>query len=1293
MEYKQVNFDEITEAKKKKKVADSITYSTGYPDWDIAQFNKHMGTGGLGSADQIPHIPNGDTLPNGPVADAGSSDGASDAGSSAGEGGAVGENLAEALSNVTLDQVLARVKPEYQEIIKNTLLQLKDHYLKLSSEEQDKALDNLVDFVWFNKDFPMPAFEEAAIDPSEAEYYDEKGLGNIAIDFVVPPELYMSVEESLKNKLTEASGATAYTYGRYDPELKVLKFPYFGENTTDKNVVIGMAKGESLAAKDALMVVFECPQNIIKDKNTEEILKQGTAIKAFKNGNETTEINAKEKPEENKSEEKPEESKPEQASNSTNTKLTAEEAKAALEKAYPNNARQIKLVLGMAKKAGIVESLNEGSEEYLNNNLQEDVTKELKIQNNENIEKDIEELEPPIDPEYFPNNMGINLSSVKKEIWVQQDDGQLKSVEVEFDPAEEKEKLTEAHLDYYTQKAKMQGLENRTRGFNAAAASDEKLEYNWRLCKDENLPYARSVMEAEMKRRGGRLAALLKPKANLNVVITEDDITSRGLETVRGLVQPSDLPKYYSFKIAVIHLLFALFSNKTDIANAIRDEILAAWDGINLQQLKDILTNTINNKDVTAKIKNICAGYNESLKEDTVYSHREEKSFKLPNEISLINQKTVEDFIKSLAPEEEFKVGYVTPVYFYKELENLFTLIKATELIGYTGMDYRDVIADKNVADHSDRVANAQRQIDTYKDGAWGQKLNKDGEKFSTSYRATNKLALNPLKANSADEYEEVTDAAGNIVLDNNGERVYKTDANGEKIVKQHYDLSKILFYPEVGSTPVVHYYLDLRDGQGFRKVKRELLVNYLYKKVMEMAFARDNAVSQADAKRVVKYGFKDIKDFADQYPGLTFDNYLKAIKNGEDPAEWNKNHPFSSRWTIGDFTLKVQKMLTQDAATISSAQLNVGMGMNRDVTAYEDKPQVRALYSNQVYYLDGRPGTYGKVLSEDLDEGIVFSDNAQRCQIKDLIDSPEGRLILKRLQVGREGNGDSLGFGSYPRYLKADEIEKLKDEWIYYEDSGDCWYARFEKPVNEIRAILGLEPQDEFGRSIKKDESLELKEAKHYAPTFHIDYTIKGEDWEESIDIEAESETEAIEILAEKENVAFEDIEVNNCWQWTSDDFARAEDNRKQWDDMFYNEALELKEAKRYVKRYYVRPQNIFCSNKEDILKALIRIGDENCSIYSLKNLGDHDDVHLLKPEDIIYYYDDHVLYDKNHVQVMDYDLFVKHEEERKKYANIDAASDADFNQEYDDRLTTASLKDKEAVANYRAINKKDIK
>lgn len=116
----------------------------------------------------------------------------------------------------------------------------------------------------------------------------------------------------------------------------------------------------------------------------------------------------------------------------------------------------------------------------------------------------------------------------------------------------------------------------------------------------------------------------------------------------------------------------------------------------------------------------------------------------------------------------------------------------------------------------------------------------------------------------------------------------------------------------------------------------------------------------------------------------------------------------------------------------------------------------------------------------------------------------------------------------------------------------------------------------------------------------------------------------------------------------------------------------MNLTEAKRYIKRYYIRPQNVFASNKAEILQRLAEVEADgaNCSVYSLKALEDHDDVHLLQPKDIIYYYDEGVLYDKNHVPVLDYDLNVKNEEERPKIS-ADATSDERFKDVYQDRMT----------------------
>lgn len=113
------------------------------------------------------------------------------------------------------------------------------------------------------------------------------------------------------------------------------------------------------------------------------------------------------------------------------------------------------------------------------------------------------------------------------------------------------------------------------------------------------------------------------------------------------------------------------------------------------------------------------------------------------------------------------------------------------------------------------------------------------------------------------------------------------------------------------------------------------------------------------------------------------------------------------------------------------------------------------------------------------------------------------------------------------------------------------------------------------------------------------------------------------------------------------------------------------LTEAKREVRRYFIRPQNIFCANKAEIIKALIDIGDQNCSVYTLKYLGPEKDINKLTNKDIIYYYDDEILYDKNHVKVMDYDLYIKHEEERQKFSgDIEDVPEEKFNDEYEDRI-----------------------
>lgn len=141
-----------------------------------------------------------------------------------------------------------------------------------------------------------------------------------------------------------------------------------------------------------------------------------------------------------------------------------------------------------------------------------------------------------------------------------------------------------------------------------------------------------------------------------------------------------------------------------------------------------------------------------------------------------------------------------------------------------------------------------------------------------------------------------------------------------------------------------------------------------------------------------------------------------------------------------------------------------------------------------------------------------------------------------------------------------------------------------------------------------------------------------------------------------------------NKMMGTSEDNSSAAADNNNN------SESCGLTEAKRYVRRYYIRPQNIFCSNKAEIIKALIEIGNANCSVYTLNNLGDEKDVSKLMNNDIIYYYDDGILYDKNKVKVMDYDLSIKKEENRKHLTNVTKTPNKEFKDVYADRMTTAT-------------------
>ena len=111
-------------------------------------------------------------------------------------------------------------------------------------------------------------------------------------------------------------------------------------------------------------------------------------------------------------------------------------------------------------------------------------------------------------------------------------------------------------------------------------------------------------------------------------------------------------------------------------------------------------------------------GMAEGLNEATAYSNAVhiQGDFEIPDEVKILDQKQIEDALIGLEIEEEFKVGYVRPLYLYKELVDLFEIVKTTELVGYTGIDYIEARADlDNNRDARLAVAKKVAQLDNDK--------------------------------------------------------------------------------------------------------------------------------------------------------------------------------------------------------------------------------------------------------------------------------------------------------------------------------------------------------------------------------------------------------------------------------------------------------------------------------------------------------------------------------------------------------------------------------------------------
>ena len=345
------------------------------------------------------------------------------------------------------------------------------------------------------------------------------------------------------------------------------------------------------------------------------------------------------------------------------------------------------------------------------------------------------------------------------------------------------------------------------------------------------------------------------------------------------------------------------------------------------------------------------------IDEEKIYAARINKEVEVPMSTKIIAQNEVEKFISNLEPEEEFTVGYINPMFFYPQLVDEFTLVKCTELIGTTGVDYIEADADDN---------NKARRIE----------ISKEAEKKHADGTAVN-LARQP----GAREYG---DASADYEVANRLVKQHRDD----ETVKKHGNLSTILFYPTIGQKPTVHYMLNLHDEDDYFEIDREDVI--------------DSIIPIAEK--------------------------LTANK----------------RWSLDDLRTKIAKELASDEATISTVEFSgenryetrsrISSGPQSNSNTVIKKP-VRALYTNQIYYLSNKDKTFGAPLTESINKNIKKEEKcleeAFECTFDDY--DAYGRKLVEGKTVDDICCicGEKIdGYGNNPEpYMSAENGERCCDE------------------------------------------------------------------------------------------------------------------------------------------------------------------------------------------------------------------------------------------------------------------------
>lgn len=164
---------------------------------------------------------------------------------------------------------------------------------------------------------------------------------------------------------------------------------------------------------------------------------------------------------------------------------------------------------------------------------------------------------------------------------------------------------------------KVKALNNGTRGFNAKAASNDKLQLYHNISIKNNFNVARQIIEQEMKARG--LLNNIKQKIDISSFIADFSILQKDIqlaeiqfvvdhigeaaEIISSILDTNFSPAM-QFKYFILDIIYLLYLNELEDMKKLRDSLLQNFE-VKSVVIKEILNDLLSDSNITAKIREL----------------------------------------------------------------------------------------------------------------------------------------------------------------------------------------------------------------------------------------------------------------------------------------------------------------------------------------------------------------------------------------------------------------------------------------------------------------------------------------------------------------------------------------------------------------------------------------------------------------------------------------------------------------------------------------------------------------